>query len=204
MRGRARIILWVLLLVALLATLTVGGWIALHFPWLKSLTKAEAERLLRSSNFLSETATTRLVLYRNHVFPAADLIAEHRDMVTFMDLGLVAVQPNEVWLGKSIGARFALTPEGERAAASGWQHTSGPRGEDAWIVPTARKELVQVREPVIKKESADCTFVWEWTPTKIGDKTGAPKDSETFSARFHLEGEEWYLDENSILQLAGR
>ena len=195
MRGHARIVLWVFLL----AALTAPGCL-----WQKSLTKAEAERLLRSSNFLSETATTRLVLYRNLVFPAADLIAEHRDMVRFMDLGLVAVQPNEVWLGKPIGARFVLTPEGERASASGWEHTSGPAGEGAWIVPTARKELVQVREPVTREKSADCTFVWKWVSTKIGDKAGTPKGSETSSARFHLEGEEWYLDENSVLQLAGR
>lgn len=195
MRGHARIVFWIFLLAALTA---LGCFRQ------KSLTKDEAERLLRASSFLDETATTRLVLYRNLVFPAADLIAQHRDMVKFMDLGLVTVQPNEVWLGKPVGARFVLTPEGERAAAAGWQHTSGSRGEDAWIVPTARKELVQVRQPVTRETSADCTFVWKWAPTKIGDKAGAPKGSETFSARFHLEGEEWSLDENSVLQLAGR
>ncbi|HKI06096.1 MAG TPA: hypothetical protein VKK31_29220 [Thermoanaerobaculia bacterium] len=193
MRGRAQVIFTV----SLVAALSLLGC-------RKPLKKPEAERLLRSANFLAETATTRLVLYRNFVFPAADLIAEHRDMVKFMDLGLVAVQPNEVWLGKPIGARFVLTSEGERSAASGWQHTSGSGGEDAWIVPTARKELVQVREPVDRGQFAECTFVWKWIPTKVGDKTGAPKGSETFSARFHLEGDEWYLDESSIGQFAAR
>jgi hypothetical protein len=193
MHGRVRI----LLAVSLIAALILLGC-------KKPLKQAEAERLLRSSNFLAETATTRLVLYRNLVFPAADLIAEHRDIVKFMDLGLVAVQPNEVWLGKPIGARFVLTSEGERAAATGWHHTSGLSGEDAWIVPTARKELVQIRQPVTHEQAADCTFVWKWASTKIGDKAGAPKGSETSSAKFHRDDDEWYLDESSILQLAGR
>jgi hypothetical protein len=149
---------------------------------------------------MDEAASTKLVLYRNLVLPAADLIAEHGDMVKFLDLGLVEVRPNTVWWGKPVGAKLVLTAEGERAAASGWQHTSGRAGEDAWFVPTARKDLVLVLKPVTHEDAADCTFTWKWTSNKVGEKTGTPKDAETYSARFHRQDERWYLDESSIMQ----
>jgi hypothetical protein len=201
MRERARIIL--VLVVAVVALGLAGGvaWlVVVNLPG--ELTKAEAARLLRSSDFMAEMATTRLVLYRNHIFPAADLIAEHRDTVKFVDLGLVEVRPGEVLWGRPIGAKFVLTPEGEQAAATGWRSTSGPGGEEAWIVPTARKELVRIANPVTYEESAECSFTWRWVPTKIGDKTGAFKSSETGSASFHLDRDRWYLDESSIVRSA--
>lgn len=198
MRERARIIL--VLVVAVVALGLAGGvaWLVVaNLP--RELTKAEAARLLRSSDFIAEMATTRLVLYRNHIFPAADLMAEHRDAVKFIDLGLVEIRPSEVIWGRPIGAKFVLTAEGEQAVATGWRSTSGPGGEEAWIVPTARKELVRVAEPVTDGESAECSFTWRWVPTKIGDKTGALKATVTSSASFHLDKDRWYLDESSLV-----
>lgn len=204
MHERTRII--VVLIVAVVALGVAGGvtWLVVgNLPG--ELTKAEATRLLRSSDFLGEMATTRLVLYRNRIFPAADLIAEHRDTVKFIDLGLVEIRPSEVLWGKPIGAKFVLTPEGEQAAATGWRTTSGPGGEEAWIVPTARKELVRVAEPVTSGESAECSFTWKWVPTKVGDKTGAAKGTEAGSASFYLdEDRRWHLDETSFIQSASK
>jgi hypothetical protein len=168
----------------------------------KRLTKMEAEKLLRACGFMNELATTRLVLHRNLVFPAADLLAEHREMVRFIDLGLIEVRPSEVLWGRPVGAKFALTLDGERESAR-WQPTSGPRGEEAWIVPIAHKELVLVQQPSSHEGTADSTFLWKWVSTKVGSKVGAPKGTETSSARFHLAGAEWYLDESSIVQLSG-
>jgi hypothetical protein len=167
----------------------------------KKLTKLEAEKLLRSCGFMNELATTRLVLYRNLVFPVADLLAEHREMATFINLGLVEVRPNEVLWGHPVGAKFVLTLDGERESA-GWRSTSSPRGEEAWLVPTARKDLLLVQQPSTRAGTADCTFVWKWAPTKVGAKVGAPKSTEASAARFHLAGEQWYLDESSIVQLS--
>lgn len=167
----------------------------------KRLTKPEAEKLLRSCGFMNELATTRLVLSRNLMFPAADLLAEHREITPFLNLGLVEVRPNEVMWGHPVGAKFALTPDGERESA-GWRSTAGPRGEEAWLVPIARKDLLLVQQPAIQEGIADCTFIWRWSPTKVGAKVGAPKGTETSAARFHLAGDHWYLDESSIVQLS--
>lgn len=201
MHERTRII--VVLIVAVVALGVAGGvaWLAVgSLPG--EFTKAEATRLLRSSDFLAEMATTRLVLYRNRIFPASDLIAEHRDTVKFVDLGLVEIRPSDVLWGKPIGARFVLTPQGEQAAA-GWRTTSGPGGEEAWIVPTARKVLIRVAKPVTSGELAECSFTWRWVPTKVGDKTGAFRGSEAGSASFHLDEDgRWYLDEGSIVRSA--
>jgi hypothetical protein len=204
MRERARTILvLVVAVVALGVAGAVAWWVATHF-FPAELTKAEASQLLRSSDFMGEMATTRLVLYHNQIFPAADLIAEHRDMVKFIDLGLIEVRPSGIFWGKPIGAKLVLTTEGERAAAAGWRPTAGPAGEEAWIVPTARKELIEVRELRTREGEADCKFVWKWTATKIGHQTGGPKGSETAGARFHRDEDRWSLDEGSIVQLAGK
>src|SRR6476659_2012283 len=64
-------------------------------PGPQGLSPAEAERLLRTSRFMAETTSTKLVLYRNRLFPASDLIAEHNDVVKFLDLGLVEVKPDK-------------------------------------------------------------------------------------------------------------
>lgn len=201
MLGRTRTVL-VLVASGLVLAFACGvaWWFLTHGP--RTLTKAEAERLLRSSDYLKETAKTRLVLSRNLFFPATDLLAEHPEVVKFIDLGLVEVRPNEVLWGRPVGAKFVLTAAGERSATDEWQHTSGPGGEEAWFVPTARKELVQVRKPTTRDESASCMFVWKWVPTKIGEKTGASKTTETSSARFYLDDERWYLDESSLVSLA--
>src|SRR4051794_40907410 len=122
----------------------------------KKLTRLEAEKLLRSCGFMNELATTRLVLARNLVFPAPDLLAEHREITPFLYLGLVEVRPNEVLWGQPVGARFVLTLDGEREAA-GWRSTAGPRGEEAWLVPTARKYLLLVQQPAVQKGTAECT-----------------------------------------------
>jgi hypothetical protein len=167
----------------------------------KKLTKLEAEKLLRSCGFMNELATTRLVLSRNLMFPAADLLAEHREMTPFINLGLVEVRPNEVLWGHPVGAKFVLTLDGEREAA-GWRPAAGPGGEEAWLVPTARKDLLLVQQPAVREGTAECSFIWRWTPTRVGAKVGAPKGAETWAARFHLAGDQWYLDESSIVQLS--
>jgi hypothetical protein len=203
MRDRTRVVLLIgvafmaLTIVAvsavLVATRIIGG-----FP--KGLSQKEAERLLRSTRFMDEAVSTKLVLYKNLVLPATDLLAEHRDMVKFLDLGLVEVRPNTVWWSKPVGAKFELTAEGERAAAAGWQHTAGSGGEEAWLVPTARKELILVLKPVTQEEAAECAFTWKWAPNKIGEKIGIPKATESYSVRFHRQGDRWNLDESSIMQ----
>lgn len=216
MRERARIVL-VLVLAGAALLLVCGG--ALWVVWYVAkqatqagperlpsaelrapkLSKAEAERLLLASEFLAETAMTRLVLSRNRVFSAADLVASHPEVVKFIELGLVGFRPNSVILGQPIGARFVLTPEGERASASGWRPAVGPAGEEAWMVPTSRKRLVHVRSPKTAAQTAVCSFRWKWVPTEVGDKGGAPAGTETSSAGFYLDDDRWYLDEGSIL-----
>ena len=203
MSERTRVVLLigvalVALTVVAVSAVLVTRYVIRNVP--KGLSQTEAERQLRSSRFMDETASTKLVLYRNLVLPASDLIAEHGDMVKFLDLGLVEVRPSTVWWGKAVGAKFVLTAEGERAAAAGWQHTSGPGGEDAWLVPSARKDLVLVLKPVTQGEAADCTFTWKWIANKVGEKAGAPKMTETYSARFHRQDDQqWLLDEASIM-----
>ncbi|HEX4963588.1 MAG TPA: hypothetical protein VF173_22360 [Thermoanaerobaculia bacterium] len=168
----------------------------------KTLSKTEAERLLRASRFMAETASTKLVLYRNRLFPASDLIAEHNDSIKFLDLGLVEVKPDKVLWGRPFGAKLVLTAEGERMSAAGWQHTWGPGGEEAWTVPTARKELVTVLNPATHEEVAECSFTWKWTPNKVGEKAGAAKNTESSKATFHRQDGQWLLDEASIMQLS--
>lgn len=205
MSERMRIVL--LIGVAVVALTIVGVSVVLVARYVvigsspRTLSKTEAERLLRASRFMAETASTKLVLYRNRLFPASDLIAEHNDMVKFLDLSLVEVKPDKILWGKPFGAKFILTAEGERLAATGWQHTWGPGGEEAWTVPTARKELIKVLNPATHEEVAECSFTWKWTPNKIGEKAGAAKGSETASASFRRNDERWYLDESSIIQV---
>lgn len=165
----------------------------------KELPRPEAQRLLRDSAFLAKTTTTRLVLHRNRIFPASDLIAEHQELATFIKLGLVEVRPYRVLWGRPVGARVALTSRGEQAAASEWQRTYGPDGDEAWLIDTARRELLKVAKPAIRGETADCVFTWKWVPTSVGKEIGAPSKNETkATARFRLVGDQWYLDEDSI------
>src|SRR5690242_21848207 len=83
---------WAAIAAVVLGGVCVGAWIWVsHYG--KQLTTVEAERLLRDSEFLRQTWPTRLVLYKNAVFPESNLIAEHPEVKPFLDLGLVAVRP---------------------------------------------------------------------------------------------------------------
>jgi hypothetical protein len=162
-----------------------------------SLSREEAEGLIRSSDFMAKPLENTVSLYRNRVFSADDLMAEHPEMRAFLETGLVEVRPDKVVLTVPIGAKFTLTADGVREAA-GWRRTSGTNGEEAWIAVTARKELVQVSEPTGDGESAECEFSWKWAATKAGIAVGVPQDRQTSLARFRREAERWVLDEGGL------
>jgi hypothetical protein len=164
----------------------------------KGLPKEEAERLIRASEFMGKPLTGTLTLHRNRIFSADSLRAEHPEVSPLLAAGLVEVRPDKVLFGMPVGARFALTTEGEREAASGWQRTSGTDGEEAWVVVMAHKELVQVSDPVAEGELAECNFAWRWAATKAGEAGQVPEQAQTAQAQFRLEGERWVLDEKLL------
>jgi hypothetical protein len=164
----------------------------------KSLPKEEAERLIRTSSFMGKPLTTTLTLYRNRVFSADDLMAEHPEVNPLLTAGLVEIRPDKVLFGMPVGARYVLTSEGEREASGGWQRRSVAGGEDSWEVVAARKELVQVMEPVAKDGFAECDFTWKWGATKAGEASQVPADAQTARAQFRLEDEHWILDESRL------
>lgn len=174
--------------VSLLAILACG----------QKLTQAEARELILSSSFLNEASYAKLTLYKNTVFSADSLLKEHPDTRLFLSAGLAEIRPNSVLFGREIGARIALTAEGERLSASGWQRATGSKGEEAWLVPTFRRELVEVFEPVTSGESAECEFSWKWAGTKLGDAIGARSGTENSPARFRLSNKKWQLVEKSL------
>lgn len=189
-------------LVLLVAVCAVSWFLVGCGP--EDLTTVEADRLLRDSEFLRQTSTTKLILYKDDWISIPDFVAQHPDLKPFLDLGLVAVRSaRRVWILGLVGAVSYLTPEGERASA-GWQRSSGPEGEDAWMVPTASKELVEVQVPVeISDTEAACSFTWKWIPTAMGKAVGTPDTTETSRAKFRLreqtDGEEkWFLEEGSV------
>ena len=163
-----------------------------------SLSQEEAERLIRASDFMAKPLETTLSLYRNRVFSADDLKAEHPEMKAFLESGLVEVRPDKVVLSMPIGAKFMLTADGAREASGGWRRTSGTNGEEAWIAVTARKELVQVSEPTGDGKVAECELTWKWAATKVGTAVGVPQDRQTSLARFRREAEHWVLDESGL------
>ena len=185
-RMKKGIPLWVLLAVVLLSACG------------KSLPKEEAERLIRASNFMGSPLTATVTLHRNRIFSADDLRAEHPEVNPLLAAGLVEIRPDKVLFGMPVGARFILTSEGEREAASGWQHSSGSDGEDSWEVVMAEKDLVQISEPVVTGESAECDFTWKWTATKAGEAGHVPTEVQTDRAQFRVEGEQWVLDEDGL------
>jgi hypothetical protein len=164
----------------------------------KSLPKEEAERLIRTSSFMAKPLTATLTLYRNRVFSADDLRAEHPEVDPLLTAGLVEIRPDKVLFGMPIGARYVLTSAGEHEASAGWQRRSGAGGEESWEVVTAHKELVQVMEPASKDGSAECDFTWRWVATKAGEGSQAPADAQTARAQFRLENEQWVLDESRL------
>lgn len=164
----------------------------------KSLPKEEAERLIRASQFMGKPLSGTLTLYRNRIFSADDLKAEHPEVNPLLAAGLVEVRPDKVLFGMPVGARFALTAEGEREASAGWQRSSGADGEESWVVVMARKELVQVSDPVANGPLAECDFTWKWAATKAGEPGQVPAEVQTTRAQFRFEGEQWALDEHRL------
>ena len=160
-----------------------------------------AKELLSASSFMKKTISTTLVLFENKVFLEKDLIAEHPEIKPYLAKGWVTTKPNTVALGQDIGAVFRLTPEGEsEAASSEWKSTTGPAGEKAWLIVTARKAWVHGTVPVITGNRAICDFQWKWIPTTVGKAIGGIDETpKTSSAEFFLDtGGQWRLKEESV------
>lgn len=112
MSGKAKLLVQIAVALILLIAVAAGAVVLVkEYLGQQEIPRQEAERLIRVSEFMRQAAMTRLVLPRNLLFPPSDLTAEHPEVMPFMNLGLVTVQPGQVLWGRPVGAKFVLTPK---------------------------------------------------------------------------------------------
>jgi hypothetical protein len=153
------------------------------------------QQMLESSQFMNEPATTILGLYVNNILPESDLRKEHPEMEVFLTIGYVTIKPHTIIIGQKVGAEFILTPEGDKARASGgWSIIPGTQVQQ-WSVETARKKFIEASEPEYVEKIAKVSFKWKWEPNKIGEGLGLTRETSSACAKFKREKNEWQLTE---------
>jgi hypothetical protein len=149
--------------------------------------KEKAEELIVRSPFMEEARTEKIVLYESQILPIGSLLREHPEVQPFVDAGFVSAMS-----GVLFGAKFVLTQKG-KAASLNWKNMTGPGGEEAWEVTTARRRLVSVSEPLARHNAAECEFSWDWEPTKEGKDLGLSSSPSRAKAFLTYDQGNWML-----------
>ena len=148
------------------------------------LTRSSAADLIRSGEAFQKPASiTLLPEYRQPLtligagsqttpkeeFALRRFLESHTDLAVLDHLGLVDFKVNKIEYPDSASSPVvvAATLTGQGRSASGeWQESGG-----GWIVPIARRELVEVTgltDGEGEAKTARAEYTWRWQPTEFG------------------------------------
>jgi len=153
-----------LLLVGLVAMILGAVWYWI-IPHQKDLSAAEAGDVITA--FLKAQGPATVHFHTGLVKASVDEKPRDPHYRLLEKVGVLKLRE-----GKNFVMQASLTPEGERILAqiSGVEKTKNPDGTDAYTVPLAERQLVQIVKLTVNgRNRATVDYSWKWVPNQLGD-----------------------------------